>query len=108
MEWIESIRQAIIFIEDNITEDLTIEEIAGEAFISTFYFQKGFAMLCGFTVSEYIRQRRLTLAGTELVSSDEKIIDIAISMAMNLLTASRRHSPASMASHLLRFERMEQ
>ena len=73
MEWIESIRQAISFIEDNITEDLTIEEIAGEAFISTFYFQKGFAMLCGFTVSEYIRQRRLTLAGTELVSSNEKI-----------------------------------
>ena len=78
MEWIESIREAISFIEDNITEDLSIEKIAGEAFISPFYFQKGFAMLCGYTVSEYVRQRRLTLAGTELVSSDEKIIDIAI------------------------------
>lgn len=78
MEWIETISEAIRFIEDNITEDLTIEEIAGEAFISPFYFQKGFAMLCGFTVSDYVRQRRLTLAGTELVSSNEKIIDIAI------------------------------
>ena len=35
-------------------------------------------MLCGFTVSDYIRQRRLTLAGSELVSSDIKIIDIAL------------------------------
>jgi AraC family transcriptional regulator len=46
--------------------------------VSPFYFQKGFAMLCGFTVGEYIRQRRLTLAGSELVSTDEKIIDIAL------------------------------
>lgn len=46
--------------------------------MSPFYFQKGFAMLCGFTVGEYIRQRRLTLAGSDLVSTDEKIIDIAL------------------------------
>jgi len=46
--------------------------------ISPFYFQKGFAMLCGFTVGEYIRQRRLTLAGSELVATDAKIIDIAL------------------------------
>jgi len=46
--------------------------------MSPFYFQKGFAMLCGFTVGEYIRQRRLTLAGREIVSTDEKIIDIAL------------------------------
>lgn len=78
MEWIDSISEAIRYIEDNITEELTIEEIAGKAFVSPYYFQKGFAMLCGYTVGDYIRQRRLALAGIELVSSDEKIIDIAI------------------------------
>ena len=77
MGWIESISEAIGFIEDNITEDLTIEDIAKQAYLSPFYFQKGFAMLCGFTVGEYIRQRRLTLAGSALLSSDEKIIDLA-------------------------------
>ena len=35
-------------------------------------------MLCGFTVAEYIRQRRLTLAAIELVSTDNRIIDIAM------------------------------
>lgn len=40
-------------------------------------------MLCGFTVGEYIRQRRLTLAGSELVSTDEKIIDIAVKYGYN-------------------------
>jgi len=74
----ECIGEAINYIEDNITQELTIESIAKKALISPFYFQKGFAMLCGFSVSEYIRCRRLALAGSELVATDEKIIDIAI------------------------------
>ncbi len=78
MGWIEGIGEAINYIEENITEEIPIENIAKKAFVSTFYFQKGFAMLCGLTVGEYIRQRRLTLAGSELVSTDEKIIDIAL------------------------------
>lgn len=35
-------------------------------------------MLCGFTVGEYIRQRRLSLAESEVVATDIKIIDIAV------------------------------
>ena len=46
--------------------------------VSSFYFQKIFSILCGFTVGEYIRSRRLALAGSELLSTDEKIIDIAL------------------------------
>lgn len=78
MEWIESISGAISYIEENLTGELTIEKIAKYTLISPFYFQKGFSMLCGFTVSDYIRQRRLALAGSELVSTDAKIIDIAM------------------------------
>ena len=78
MEWTECICRAISYIEDNITEELTIEDTAKQAMISPFYFQKGFAMLCGFTVGEYIKKRRLTLAGAEIVSTDRKIIDIAL------------------------------
>lgn len=78
MGWVECVGEAISYIEDNITEELTIEIIAKQALLSPFYFQKGFTMLCGLTVGEYIRRRRLTLAGSELVSNDEKIIDIAL------------------------------
>lgn len=78
MGWIESISGAISYIEENLTGELTIEKIAKYTLISPFYFQKGFSMLCGFTVSDYIRQRRLALAGSELVSTDAKIIDIAV------------------------------
>jgi AraC family transcriptional regulator len=78
VNWMDSIREAISYIERNLAEELTVEEIAQQASLSPYYFQKGFAMLCGFTVGEYIRQRRLTLAGSEVVSTDHKIIDIAL------------------------------
>lgn len=78
MEWTESISKALDYIEDNIDEELTISDIAKEALLSPFYFQKGFALLCGFTVGEYVKKRRLTLAGSELVSTDNTIIDIAL------------------------------
>lgn len=76
--WSEGISDAIAYIEENITEDLDINIIADKACISAFYFQKIFGALCGITVGEYIRNRRLSLAGLELSSSDERIIDIAI------------------------------
>lgn len=78
MNWIEGMSNAVSYIEDNLTEELTSENIAKQAFVSAFYFQKAFGMLCGFTVGEYIRLRRLTLAGSELIATDEKIIDIAL------------------------------
>ena len=78
MEWMAIIGNSIQYIEDHITEDITVEDIAKEVGVSSFYFQKGFAMLCGYTVSEYIRNRRLALAGNELLVTEEKIIDIAM------------------------------
>lgn len=78
MEWMAIIGNSIQYIEDHITEDITVEDVAKCVGVSSFYFQKGFAMLCGFSVSEYIRNRRLALAGNELLVTEEKIIDIAM------------------------------
>ena len=78
MEWMAIIGSSIQYIEDHITEDITVNNIAKSVGVSSFYFQKGFAMLCRFTVSEYIRNRKLALAGNDLLVTDEKIIDIAV------------------------------
>lgn len=78
MNWTKTIEDAIGFIEANITENLTVGRIAREVNTSAFYFQKGFSMLCGITVGEYVRMRRLSLAGEELTSSDIKVIDLAL------------------------------
>ena len=78
MNWIEGMSEAIAYIEENLTETLEVEEIAKRAYVSTFYFQKAFSLLCGFTVGEYIRQRRLARAGSDLISTNERIIDLAL------------------------------
>ncbi|MGN0400934.1 MAG: AraC family transcriptional regulator [Acetatifactor sp.] len=78
MGWMEAIGGAIQYIENHITDELTVDEISEHVNISSFYFQKGFSMLCGFTISEYIRNRRLALAGNDLATGDERIIDIAM------------------------------
>ena len=77
MDWITGIQNAINYIEDHITEELHYEQIARESFSSPFHFQRVFSILCGYTLGEYIRNRRLTLAGAELANTHEKVIDVA-------------------------------
>ena len=71
------IQNALTYIEENLTEELKIRDIAKKAFLSPFYFQRIFDVMCGISVGEYIRGRRLSLAGEELARSDAKVIDIA-------------------------------
>ena len=78
MEWIGSISEALRYIEDNITQDISIADIAKRVSISPYYLQRIFSMLCGYTISEYIRNRRLTLAGNELTLHGVKVIDVAL------------------------------
>jgi len=74
----EGIQNAVDYIEDNLTQQLSISDIASKAFVSPFYFQKIFSVLCGFTVGEYIRCRRLALAGQELSAGSSRVLDIAL------------------------------
>lgn len=78
MNWITGLQNAIDYIENNLTEELDYTVIASKAFTSPFYFQRVFGVLCNCTLGEYIRNRRLTLAGSELSSSDAKVIDVAL------------------------------
>lgn len=78
MERLQYMVASIEFIEDNLDGELLIEDIAKVACMSKFHYQRMFSMLTGFTLSEYIRNRRITKAAQELVYSDAKVIDIAI------------------------------
>jgi len=78
MEWMKVIGDSIQYIENHMSDELSVDDIAKHIGISSFYYQKGFSMLCGFTVTEYIRNRRLALAGDEIIGTDQKIIEIAM------------------------------
>ena len=76
--WIEGLQASIDFIEQHLDEPLDVGEIAGKAALSPFYFQRIFGAMCGMTVGEYIRARRMTLAAQELIRSETKVIDVAV------------------------------
>lgn len=77
MEWVQSLNKAIEYIEDNLENELNCDGIAEHIYISSYHFQRVFSLLTGMTVGEYIRNRRLSLAGHELSATDTKVIDIA-------------------------------
>lgn len=78
MSWISGIQRAIDYIEENITDEIDSDEAARRAYSSSFHFQRVFSIMCGFTLGEYIRMRRLSLAGEELSKGNARIIDIAL------------------------------
>ena len=77
MGWVESLQKAIDYMEENLLEPIGIDEIAKQASVSAFHFQRIFAVLTDSSIAEYIRRRRLTLAAEELSRTDHKIIDVA-------------------------------
>lgn len=78
LDYITKIQRSIDFIEDNITGDLELNEIAKEACFSLFHFHRIFFILTGNSVKDYIRKRRLSLACKELAYSSSKVIDLAL------------------------------
>lgn len=78
MDWITGLQSAVDYIEDHLDGELDIAAIAAQAACSPFYFQRLFGILYGMPLGEYIRERRLTLAGNELSVTDAKVIDVAL------------------------------
>lgn len=78
MEWIKGIQRAIDYMEMHLTEKINYEDIAKEAYSSSFHFQRIFSIICGFTVGEYIRMRRLSMAASDLIYNNDKVIEVAI------------------------------
>ena len=65
-------------IEDNITNCITLDELANKAGFSLRHLQRQFKAIAKENLGDYIRGRRLTLAMSEVISSDKSILDIAL------------------------------
>ena len=78
MNWFQIVNQATDYIEIHITEDIDLEDIAKQCHVSYHYFTKTFSMITGYTLKEYIRNRRITLASYEVSNTNHRILDIGI------------------------------
>jgi len=65
------ISQALHFIDKNLFEPLTVEDIAGAARLSPYHFSRLFTAIIGESVISYVRRRRLAVAAMRLVKEPE-------------------------------------
>lgn len=80
MDWNEKLQMIIDYVEDHLQreqEPISLEEIARIAECSLSFFQKVFSYMNGISFAEYVRARKLTLAGYDIKSTNLKVIDIS-------------------------------
>ena len=77
MEWLTSIRTAIDYMEEHLKDNISAQDVADQVYLSPFFLQRGFSLMTGYGIGEYIRNRRLYQAALDLKETDDKVIDIA-------------------------------
>lgn len=73
---LNELNNVIDYIEKHLTEDISLDEISDYAGVSDFHFRKIFFYLSGMTLSEYIKNRKLSEANNDLLNG-EKVTDVA-------------------------------
>lgn len=73
-----NLNEIIDYIEENLEENIDYNKLAHFMATNEYTMKKVFQLLSNISLSEYIRNRRLSNAGFDLYKNDEKIIDIAI------------------------------
>ena len=77
-EWIETIEKALDWIDDNITDEFTLLDLANHVGYSPFYFSRLFRLIVGTTMKKYIADCRLYRAALDIRDTQDRIIDIAV------------------------------
>ena len=74
MEWLTAIRGAVSYAEDHLTDDVSLDDVARAVHLSPFFLQRGFSLMTGFGVGEYLRNRRLYEAALDLGATPFKAL----------------------------------
>lgn len=93
MDWNERLEKIIEYIELHLQKDedgidhLKIQSLAGCSFS---LFQRVFLYMNGLTLAEYIRNRKMTLAGYDFKSSDIRVLDASVKYGYDSPTSFTR------------------
>ena len=78
MNLIQSFNRTIDYIDAALDGEIEPKKIAELSGYSAAMFSRIFSILTGVPLQEYIRRRKMTMAALDLLSTDQKIIDIAV------------------------------
>lgn len=77
MNYDACIKKSVEYIENNLDKEIELEDLADKAFLSKYHFHRVFHAVVGEPVAEYIRKKRLMKAATDLLCTEDKIIEIS-------------------------------
>ncbi|WAU78765.1 AraC family transcriptional regulator [Streptomyces sp. Qhu-G9] len=75
---LERLNEALEHIESRLDQRIEVTELARIAMTSEYHFRRLFSALAGLPLSEYIRRRRLTVAGAEVLAGERTLLEIAV------------------------------
>ncbi|MER7493010.1 AraC family transcriptional regulator [Streptomyces pharetrae] len=75
---LDRLNQALEHIERHLDQQVDVAELARIAATSEYHLRRMFSALAGLPLSEYVRRRRLTVAGAEVLAGRESLLDIAV------------------------------
>lgn len=75
---LERLNQAMEHIESQLDQEIDVARLAQTAVTSEYHFRRLFSALAGIPLSEYIRRRRLTVAGAEVLAGERTLLDVAM------------------------------
>ena len=78
MEWLTCVRSAIDYMERHLEENIGPQDVADRVYCSPYFLQRGFSLMTGCGIGEYLRNRRLYQAAVDLRETDDRVIDIAL------------------------------
>ncbi|MET9622884.1 AraC family transcriptional regulator [Streptomyces sp. NPDC006464] len=74
---LERLNEAMEHIESHLDQPIDVAELARTAMTSEYHFRRMFSALAGRPLSEYVRRRRLSVAGAEVLAGERTLLDIA-------------------------------
>ena len=86
----KNLNELIEYIENNLENNIEYDKLAQILCTNEYTTKRIFSLLANVTLSEYIRNRRLSNAGFDLFKGDEKLIDVALKYQYESVTAFSR------------------
>lgn len=75
---LERLNQAMDHIEAHLDQQIDVAALARITMTSGYHVRRLFSALAGMPLSEYVRRRRLTVAGAEVISGERTLLEIAV------------------------------
>src|SRR3954447_6281685 len=75
---ISTLNRLVDLVEQHLTEELDVDGLARALGTTEYHLRRMFSSLAGMPLSDYVRQRRMTVAAADVVRGEDDLLSIAV------------------------------